>query len=153
MERIKRWKKKILGRCGGHGGRSRSRLGHWLVVLASASIVAGCTTLKKAAIVGGTTLGVSAVVSSVTAGIAPALLAGSAAAVVTSAIVSIPVKSKPILLQTGQGMIECAPDNFFSLLQSIVEYGSWFLILIFVVPMLLGWILPGPLERKRKQNP
>jgi hypothetical protein len=28
--------------------------------------------------------------------------------------------------------------------------GGWFLILLFVVPMLLGWILPGPLVRKKK---
>ena len=134
----------IFSRCGSYSRYSCLALCLWLI---------GCTTLKKAAIVGGTTLGVSVIASSVTGGIAPALLAGSAAAAVTSAIVSIPVKSQPIVLQTEQGMIECAPDNFFSLLQSVVEYGSWFLILIFVVPMLLGWILPGPLERKRKQNP
>ena len=131
----------IFSRCGSYSRYSYLALCLWLV---------GCTTLKKAAIVGGTTLGVSAIASSVTGGIAPALLAGSAAAAVTSAIVSIPVKAQPMLLQTEQGMIECAPDNFFSLLQKLVEVGGWLLILIFVVPMILGWILPGPLERKKR---
>jgi hypothetical protein len=27
--------------------------------------------------------------------------------------------------------------------------GGWALILIIVVPIILGWILPGPLERKK----
>ena len=133
----------IFSRCGSYSRYSYLALCLWLV---------GCTTLKKAAIVGGTTLGVSVIASSVTGGIAPALLAGSAAAAVTSAIVSIPAKSQPILLQTEQGMIECAPDNFFTLLQKLVEVGGWFLILIFVVPMILGWILPGPLEKKKRNS-
>jgi hypothetical protein len=42
-----------------------------------------------------------------------------------------------------------APDNFFTLLQKLIELGGWALILIFIVPMILGWMLPGPLERKR----
>ena len=151
MERI-RQEKEVYGSRGGHGGPRRSRLGCWLVVLATFCIISGCATLKRSAIVGGTTLGVSAIVSSVTGGIAPALLAGSAAAAVTSAIVNTPIKSQPILLQTDQGMIECAPDNFWTLLGSLVEMGGWLLVLIFVVPMILGWILPGPLERKRRQR-
>ena len=153
MERVKRWKEKVLGSCWSDGGGSSHRLGHWLVVLAGSACLVGCATAKKMAIVSGTTLGVGALAGAVTGGTAPALLAASGAAGVTSAIVSTQAKAQPILLQTEQGMIECAPDNFFSLLQSVVEYGSWFLILIFVVPMLLGWILPGPLEKKRKQNP
>jgi hypothetical protein len=28
--------------------------------------------------------------------------------------------------------------------------GGWALILIIVVPIILGWILPGPLEKKKK---
>jgi hypothetical protein len=37
-------------------------------------------------------------------------------------------------------------------MQSLVEIGGWALILILIVPMILGWILPGPLERKGKKN-
>ena len=46
----------------------------------------------------------------------------------------------------------CAPDNFWTLLGDLVGMGGWFLILLFVVPMLLGWILPGPLEGKKKKK-
>ena len=155
MERAKRWKEKILGSCWDHGSGSRSRLGYWLVVIAGTAGLVGCATVKKMAIVSGTTLGVGALAGAVTGGTAPALLAASGAAGVTSAIVSTQAKAQPILLQTEQGMIECAPDNIWSLLEKLVGVGGWFLILLFVVPMLLGWILPGPLTthgKKRKSG-
>jgi len=44
----------------------------------------------------------------------------------------------------------CAPDNFWTILGKLVEVGGWALILIVVAPIILGWILPGPLERKKK---
>jgi hypothetical protein len=50
---------------------------------------------------------------------------------------------------TGHNM-DCAPDNFWSLLGSLIQMGGWALILIVLAPMVLGWILPGPLERKKK---
>ena len=156
MERAKRWKEKVLGSRGDHSDHSRSRLGHWLVVLAGSACLVGCATVKKMAIVSGTTLGVGALAGAVTGGTAPALLAASGAAGVTSAIVSTQAKAQPILLQTEQGMIECAPDNFWSLLGSLVNSGGivliCFLIISIALPMLLGWILPGPLEKKRKQK-
>ena len=152
MERAKRWKEKILGSCWDHSSGSRSRLGYWMVVITGTACLVGCATVKKMAVVSGTTLGVGALAGAVTGGTAPALLAASGAAGVTSAIVSTQTKAQPILLQTEQGMIECAPDNLWSLLGQVTEMGGWFLILIFVVPMLLGWILPGPLERKKKQR-
>ena len=156
MERAKRWKEKILGSCWDHGSGSRSRLGYWLVVIAGTACLVGCATVKKMAIVSGTTLGVGALAGAVTGGTAPALLAASGAAGVTSAIVSTQAKAQPILLQTEEGMIECAPDNFWSLLGSLVNSGGivliCFLIISIALPMLLGWILPGPLEKKRKQK-
>jgi hypothetical protein len=53
--------------------------------------------------------------------------------------------------RTAGGNMDCAPDNFWSLLGSLIQMGGWALILIVLAPMVLGWILPGPLERKRKQ--
>jgi hypothetical protein len=50
---------------------------------------------------------------------------------------------------TGHNM-DCAADNFWTLLGSLIQMGGWALILIVVAPMVLGWILPGPLERKKK---
>jgi hypothetical protein len=47
-------------------------------------------------------------------------------------------------------MTDCAPDNFWTILGKLVEVGGWALILIIVVPIILGWVLPGPLEKKKK---
>jgi hypothetical protein len=59
-----------------------------------------------------------------------------------------PLQATEIVADT---VVNQAPDNFFSLLQQLVEMGGWLLILIFVVPMVIGWVLPGPLERKKKK--
>ena len=87
-------------------------------------------------------------------GAAAPILGATATAFVTDVVTeaAITKKASGTILQTEQGMIECAPDNFWSLLGSLVEMGGWLLVLIFVVPMILGWILPGPLEKRKKQK-
>jgi len=110
----------------------------WVIFLA------GCTTLKKAGLIGAGALVPGAIASIATSGTAPVLLASAVGASVTSVGVD---------LMKGESMptaASCAPDNFFTLLGDLVSMGGWFLILLFVVPMLLGWILPGPLTRKKK---
>jgi len=64
MESI-RQEKEVLGSSGSHGSHSRSRLGYWLVVLATCCVVVGCTTLKKAGV---TSLATGAAVTVATAG-------------------------------------------------------------------------------------
>ncbi len=74
---------------------------------------------------------------------------GAASASAASVYVDQSMKSAK-----GDNMLtsaSCAPDNFWTLLGDLVGMGGWFLILLFVVPMLLGWILPGPLEKKKKK--
>jgi hypothetical protein len=45
----------------------------------------------------------------------------------------------------------CAPDNFWTAIGTAIELGGIYLIIAFVVvPLLLGWLTPGPLERKKK---
>ena len=154
MERIKRWKKEILGSCGSHGSHRRSRLGYRMVGFARGCLtlsligLIGCTTLKKASIVG-LAAGAGATVGTVLSGgaIAP-ILGATTTAFVANVVTSVPITAS----QRGQDMTNCAPDNFWTLLGSLVEMGGWLLVLIFVVPMILGWILPGPLERKRRQK-
>ena len=156
MERFRK-EKKIFDLRWSSGGHRRSRLGFWLVVLATTFCIAGCTTLKKAGV---TSLGAGggAIVGSVLSSGAIAPIAGATAgAFVTDAVTEVTMsdKKKGTILQTEQGMIECAPDNIWSLLEKLVGVGGWFLILLFVVPMLLGWILPGPLTthgKKRKER-
>ena len=79
-------------------------------------------------------------------------LAPMAGATVSAFAADVVTEVVPI----GQGgkkvMSDCAPDNFWSLLGSLVEMGGWLLILVVVAPMILGWVLPGPLERKKKSS-
>jgi len=110
----------------------------------------GCTSLKKAALIGGGSLGVGAIASTVSGGTAPALLGaavGASAMSVTADIMTPNTRSSK-----GVDMTSCAPDNFWTLLGDLVSMGGWLLILVIVAPMVLGWILPGPLERKKKNE-
>ena len=152
MERLKRWKTKILGSRRCHGSHRRSRVGYWLVVLATCCLAVGCTTLKKAGVTSLATGAAVTVATALSSGATVPILAATTTAFVTSAVTDVTMSESRTVLQTEQGMIDCAPDNFWTLLGSLVEMGGWLLVLIFVVPMILGWILPGPLERKRKQR-
>jgi len=110
----------------------------------------GCTSLKKAALIGGGSLGAGAIASIATSGTAPVLLASAGGASVTSVVADVmtPNTHSP----KGVDMTNCAPDNFWTLLGSLVEMGGWLLILVVVAPMVLGWLLPGPLERAKKKR-
>ncbi len=81
--------------------------------------------------------------------IAGSMIAASAASVVTTGLgTEEPIQALEI---TGDAtIVQEAPSNFFSLLQELVEMGGWLLILVILVPMVLGWVLPGPLEKKKK---
>ena len=151
MERTKLGKEKILGDGCRRGNHSRGRLGHWLVVfsrscLALSSIgLIGCGVLKKASIVSLAAGGGALAGTVLSGGVAAPILGATTTAFVADVVTaSTSIGSKT--------MNDCAPDNFWSLLGSLVEMGGWLLILVILVPMILGWILPGPLERKRKGN-
>ena len=123
------------------------------MVLATCCL-AGCTTLKNAGVTwlgaGGGAIAGSVLSSGAIAPILGATTGAFVTDVVTEATMT--KKASGTVLQTEQGMIECAPDNFFTLLGKLVEMGGWLLVLIFVVPMLLGWILPGPLTTHGKKQ-
>ena len=150
MERFKRWKKEVFYCSWSYRSIRSRRLGYWLVVIATCCITLGCSHLKTglatSAIVGATTALVPAAI------VAPAVLGGVTAATV-SAITAVPqAQASEINADT---VVQEAPANFWDLLGSLVEMGGWLLVLIFVVPMLLGWILPGPLTthgKKRKSG-
>lgn len=139
MERIKRWKEKVMG------SRGYYRIGCYC---SAGILLVGCTTLKKASIVG-LAGGSGALAGTVLSGgaVAP-ILGATVVASVTDVVTEVAIKDKSKVTT----MTECAPDNFWSLLGSLVEMGGWLLILIFVVPMILGWILPGPLEKKKRNS-
>ena len=145
MERIIK-EKEIFSARGRARSYSRNRLGYWLVVIATCSLV-GCQHLKTglatSAIVGATTALVPAAI------VAPAVLGGVTAATVSALTAAPTAQASEINADT---VVQEAPANFWDLLGSLVEMGGWLLVLIFAVPMILGWILPGPLEKKKKQK-
>jgi hypothetical protein len=146
MESIKRWKAKILGSGRDHSNRSRSRLGYWLVVIAGCACTVGCTTLKKAAIVSslGTT---GALVGNAVSGTAGLVVGGLTTAAVADVATEVMIGST-----SSSAMNNCAPDNFWSLLGSLIELGGWALILIVIVPMVFSWLMPGPIQFKGRKK-
>ena len=151
MERLRK-AKEVLDSCWRHRGDSPSRLGHRLVVftrgcltLSSIGLI-GCTTLKKAGIVSLGAGGGALAGTVLSGGVAAPILGATATAFVTDVV----TEAMPIGNTGKKLMNDCAPDNFWSLLGSLVEMGGWFLLLLILVPMVLGWILPGPLEKKKK---
>ena len=128
---------------------SRYRFGYCGVGSLAIVFLIGCAQIKKMALVAGVTSATAGAVSALTGGaIAQTALAAGVAASVTSAVVDA---KNPL---TGENMptaASCAPDNFWTLLGDLVSMGGYFLILVVAVPMLLGWILPGPLARKKKE--
>ena len=104
----------------------------------------GCGTIKKAGIVA-TGAAVGATAGTVFSGGVIAPIAGA----MTTAFVTDVVTEISSTTTTEHSM-DCAPDNIWTIMQSLVEIAGWGLLLIFVAPMIIGWILPGPLEKKKK---
>ena len=121
-------------------GLSRSCL-----ILSSIGLI-GCTTLKKAGIVS-MGAGAGALAGTVlSGGVAAPILGATTTAFVTDVVTeAIPIG------RTGKKLMnDCAPDNFWSLLGSLIEMGGWALILIVIVPMVFSWLMPGPIQFKKR---
>ena len=118
-------------------------------ILMAILMMAGCTSLKKSLLIGTGALVPGAIASIATSGSAPVLLASAAGASVTSVAVDLMTPSKGGNMPTAAS---CAPDNFWSLLGDLVSMGGWLLILVIIIPMILGWLLPGPLEKAKKKR-
>ena len=126
------------------GSADRSRRNLWLTIIGCCFAV-GCTTIKKATVVA-TGAAIGATAGTVLSGGALAPIAGA----MTSAFVTDVVTETMMDTRVRGIDMDCAPDNIWTIMQSLVEIGGWALLLIFVAPMIIGWILPGPLERKKK---
>jgi len=147
MERVKRWKEKILGSCRHHSNRSRSRLGYWLVVIATACSLTGCQHLKTM----GATSGVVAATGLLTGGaVLPTAIAGGVTAGTVSAITAKPQTQAAEI--TADTVVHHAPDNFFTLLGKLIKMGGIATILIVLVPMIFSWLMPGPIQFKGRKK-
>ena len=112
--------------------------------------IAGCSFPKiKSSLMTGIATSTAVGVTSVLPGgvIVPTVAGGLTAA--TASALTAEKPGEPIAV-TADTVVNKAPDNFFTLLGKLVGMGGWLLGLVFLLPMILGWILPGPLERKKK---
>ena len=142
MERIR--KKKVFSGAWRYYRNCNNRLGYWLVVIAGCACAVGCTTLKKAGIVG---------LAGGTGALAGTVLSGGVAAPILGATTTAFVADVATATQIGnKTMNNCAPDNFWTLLGSLIEMGGWALILIVIVPMIFSWLMPGPIQFKKKNG-
>ena len=146
MERIRK-AKEVLDSGWRYCCTRNNRLGYWLVVIAGCACAVGCTTLKKAGIVG-LGAGSGAIAGTVlSGGVAAPILGATITASVTDVVTEVAIG------KTGKmDMSNCAPDNFWTLLGSLIEMGGWALILIVVVPMIFSWLMPGPIQFKKKNG-
>ena len=128
--------------------RNRSRIGYLIrnlgIALAISASAISCQSLKESTVV--------ATGSAIGAGVGTAISGGVGAPILgamTGAFVRDVATEVLTTNQKTQTIIK-APDNFFTLLEKIVGIGGWTLMLVFVVPMVLGWILPSPTRLNRK---
>ena len=124
----------------------RGRIYRSLCYLGIALGVIGCGTIKKAGVVA-TAAGTGAVAGSVLSGGVIAPIAGSMTSAFVADVVTEVTGSSRTTMDSGS----CAPDNFWTLLGSLAEMGGWLLILVVIIPMVLGWFLPGPVKMKGRE--
>ena len=146
MERIRK-EKKVLDLRGRTRGCCGSWLVVWLVVIAACGLT-GCKHLKTGAVSGG----VVAATGLLTGGaVLPTAIAGGVTAATVSAITAKPqVQAAEI---TADTVVSEAPDNLWTVIKRLGELGGIGLILaLVVVPLLTGWLIPGPTKLNRREK-
>jgi hypothetical protein len=133
----------------GSSNNNRSHVHLWLILVCTLGI-AGCSSLKSSLITGAATSAVVGATSVFPGGVIVPMAASGLTAATASALTA-EKPGEPIAV-TADTVVNKAPDNFFTLLGKLVGMGGWLLGLVFLLPMVLGWILPGPLERKKKSS-
>ena len=87
----------------------------------------------------------------------PTLAGGVTAATVSALSADEPVKGEPIALTADNAtIINEQPDNLWTLLQKLTEFGGIglfiFLGATYLLPLLLGYLIPNGFERKKKKR-
>ncbi len=100
-------------------------------------LLSGCAALTKGGITA-TAAGIGAGFGAVTGGLPGAVAGGALAGGITGSALAV-----------GDQCV-AAPDTIWTVAEKAVELGGIGLIVLLAVPAVLAWLLPGPLERKRK---
>jgi len=134
---------------------SRNSYGRYVYLgLILAIFLSGCSLskLKTGLMTGAATTAIVGATSALSGGaiVPTAVVGGVTAATVSALSAEKSVKSEPISV-TADTVVNKAPDNFFTLLGKLVGMGGWLLGLVLLLPMVIGWIIPGPLQKVRKK--
>ena len=117
--------------------------------------LSGCSLskLKTGLMTGAATATLVGATSALSGGaiVPPAILPRITGATVSALTAEKSVKSEPISV-TADTVVNKAPDNFFTLLGRLVGMGGWLLGLVLLLPMVIGWIIPGPLQKVKKKR-
>ena len=159
METLNGRIKKVMGRSkikavdmGRNSSHHHNRRILWGLILVSTLSIAGCSLGKiKSGLMTGAATGV---VVGATSALAPGVLVPAAAGAGTAAIASAltapdQIEGQPVEVQ-AETFVQEAPDNFWTLLGKLVKVGGWALGLIILLPMLFSWLMPGPVQFKKK---
>ena len=137
------------------GGATFNRCARYLCLALFSLSIAGCSLskIKTGLMTGAATTAVVGATTALTGGaIVPTAVVGGTTAAVASALTAEPsVKGEPIAV-TAETVVNKAPDNFFTLLGKLVGMGGWLLGLVLLLPMVIGWIIPGPLQKVKKKR-
>ena len=131
----------------------RSYVCIWLILLAVS--ISGCSLskLKTGLMTGAATATLVGATSALSGGaiVPTAIVGGVTGATVSALTAEKSVKGEPISV-TADTVVNKAPDNFFTLLGKLVGMGGWLLGLVLLLPMVIGWIIPGPLQKVKKKR-
>ena len=135
---------------------SRNSYGRYVYLgLILAIFLSGCSLskLKTGLMTGAATTAIVGATSALSGGaiVPTAVVGGVTAATVSALSAEDPVKGEPISV-TADTVVNKAPDNFFTLLGKLVGMGGWLLGLVLLLPMVIGWIIPGPLQKVKKKR-
>ena len=127
---------------GYRGSRRTSWHNHCIAWLFLTIGMTGCETLRDATY-SGTGAAIGAGAATVMSGGVTAPMVGALAGASTGIVLAD-------LTEKDNVVERIEHKSFFTIIEDLVEVAGWGLILFFVGPIILGWILPGPLERKKK---
>ena len=137
---------------GSSNSHHRNRRILWGLILVSTLSIGGCSLAKiKSSLMTGAATGAVVGVTSVLPGGALVPAAAGAVTAATASALTAPDQTKgdPVEVQ-AETFVQEAPDNFWTLLGKLVKVGGWALGLIIILPMLFSWLMPGPVQFKKK---
>jgi len=128
------------------------------LILACTLSIAGCSLpkIKTALMTGAATTAAVGVTSALAPGVLVPAVIGGTAAVIASAMTAEPsVKGEPIAV-TAETVVNKSPDNMWTMLGKVIEFGGIGLLLFigatYLLPLILGYLIPNGFERKKKKR-